>query len=334
MKASEYQISKEKFVFHSTGENLHDKKLETKPVSYMRDALNRFTKNKASIVAFFIIAFLFLFAMLGPIISPYEVKDEDINYAYALPKNRLFYNLGIKFWDGGQEKEVNKATYDLYRGIQEEIGRKVIMSDVTHRQQEYMGKTTDLYSFRLDTYNAVGAKFVLLREDEYKALQQYQDENQVQVILPITDPKLRPQAEQDMENANIWYRTKLGAGRKTQIVYDNEGGFIPIYKANDGKDLYTSTMYWEGDEKLYNYAEPKDGNMWKIRVDYYEYYTYKHHIADDGIGEPLFILGATNAGKDIFTCLASGARFSFILAIIVASVNLFVGAIYGAIEGY
>ncbi|HPG92683.1 MAG TPA: ABC transporter permease, partial [Clostridia bacterium] len=36
----------------------------------------------------------------------------------------------------------------------------------------------------------------------------------------------------------------------------------------------------------------------------------------------------------IFTCLANGGRFSFLLAIIVASVNLFIGAIYGAIEGY
>ncbi|MBE6626355.1 MAG: ABC transporter permease [Ruminococcaceae bacterium] len=332
MKASEYKISAEKFVFHSSGDNLHDKKLETKPVTYFRDALNRFTKNKASIVAFFIIAFLFLFAILGPIISPYQVKDEDINYAYAQPKNKLFYNLGIKFWDGGQNKEVNKATYDLYRGIQEETGRTVIMSEVTTREQTYMGKTSVLYNFRLDTYNAAGVKYVLLNEQQYADLQAFQDANNVQIILPITDPKLRPQAEQDKENANIWYRTKLGAGRKTEIIYDKEGNFIPIYKANDGKDNYTSTMYWEGDEKLYNYAEAKDGGMWKIRVDYKEYYAYINR--DKGISEPLFIFGANNAGKDIFTCLASGARFSFILALIVASVNLCVGAIYGAIEGY
>jgi len=46
------------------------------------------------------------------------------------------------------------------------------------------------------------------------------------------------------------------------------------------------------------------------------------------------IFGADNYGKDIYVRLASGARFSFILAVIVASVNLVVGAIYGAIEGY
>ena len=334
MKAQDYKISSEKFVFHSNAENLHDTKLETKPVTYFRDALNRFARNKASILAFVIIIILVLFAIIGPIITPFTVSYEDINYAYVLPRNEFFHEMGIHFWDGGQNKEVNKATYDLYRGIQEETGRQVIMTEPTMREEEYMGKTNTLYSFRLDTYNAVGAKYELLNTQEYEALQKYQDDFNVQVILPITDPKQRPEAEQDKANANIWYKTKLGAGRKTQIVYDQDGNFIPIYQAHDGTDMYTSKMYYEGEEKLYNYAEPKSGGMWNIRVDYREYYIYKHYLAGDGITEPSFILGTNNAGKDLFTCLASGARFSFILSIIVASVNLFVGAIYGSIEGY
>jgi oligopeptide transport system permease protein len=94
-------------------------------------------------------------------------------------------------------------------------------------------------------------------------------------------------------------------------------------------------MYWEGDTKIYNYAEPKDNNTnWYVRVNYREYYAYSHALKGDGIKEPMFVFGANHAGKDLFTCLASGARFSFILAILVSSVNLFVGAIYGAIEGY
>ena len=334
MRAEDYKISSEKFVFRSTGENLHDNKLETKPVTYFRDALNRFARNKASIVATLIIAVLVLFAIIGPIVTPFTVAYEDPSYAYVLPKVNLFRDLGIRFWDGGQNKEVNFATYEQYRAIQEETRREVIMTEPEISTTEYMGKKSDLYSFRLDTYNAVGVKYILLSTADYQALQAYQDEKQVQVILPITDPALRPEAEQDKTNANIWYKTKMGAGRKTTTVYDADGNFIPIYQANDGTDLYTSTMYWEGDTKLYNYAESKAGDIWNVRVDYREYYIYQHYLADDGITEPTFILGTNNAGKDIFTCLASGARFSFILAVIVASVNLFVGAIYGSIEGY
>ncbi len=334
MKAQDYQISSEKFTFHRTDGNLHDKKLETKPVTYFRDAMNRFAKNKGSILAFVIIVILVLFAVITPILSPYTVEYRDPYYKFILPRNELFYDLGIPFWDGGTEKEVNQLAYDMYRAIQIETGRDVIMNEPEIISETYMGKTKELYRFRLDTYNAVGVQYVTLSTKEYRELQQYQDEKQVQVILPITDPKLRPKAEQDENNANIWYRTKLGAGRKTEIVYDKEGNFVPIYQAHDSTDQYTSTMYWEGAEKLYNYAQKMDGDLWRVRVDYREYYTYTHYKAGDRIKTPSFLLGTTDSGQDILTCLASGARFSYILAIVVASVNLTVGAIYGAIEGY
>lgn len=335
MRAEDYQISSELFVLHSKGEQIHDKKLETKPVSYMKDAMYRFCRNKASVVATVIISILFIFSMFGTIISPYTVAYEDIAYAYAAPRNNLFVKMGLNFWDGGRSvKDVTVGTYVTYKSIQEEIGRDVILSDVDSYEVEYMGKVNTYYSFRVDTYETVGARYILLNADEYKALQAYQDEVGRQVILPITDPNLRPAADQDKSNANIWYKTKKGKGNKTEIVYDADGNFINIYVPNDGKDLYTSKMYWEGDTKLYNYAEPKDGGLWNLRVDYKEYYRYIHYLADDGIVEPSFLFGANNAGKDMFVCLASGARFSFILAIVVSVVNLFVGAIYGSIEGY
>ncbi len=335
MKASEYKISSEKFVFHTTDGNLHDNKLETKPVTYFQDALKRFSRNKGSIFAFVIIMLLVVFAIIGPVLTPYTVAYEDAYYRYTMPKNQLFYDLELGFWDGGREVDnITILTYEQYRAMQEETGRKIIMSGVESKTVEYMGKTKEFYSFRLDTYNSVGVIFKDVTTEEYEAIQKYQDEFGVQVIFPITDPKLRPQAEQDENNANIWYRTKLGAGRKTEIRYDNDGNFINIYQKDDGKDNYFSKMYWEGETKEYNYAQKMDGDMWRIRVDYKNYYTYSHHKAGDKITEPMFLFGTTDAGKDIFTCLASGARFSFILAIIVASVNLFIGAIYGAIEGY
>ena len=60
MKAKDYVISNEKFKFASNNSNLHDQKLETKPVGYLKDAFYRFRKNKASIVAAIIILFLVL----------------------------------------------------------------------------------------------------------------------------------------------------------------------------------------------------------------------------------------------------------------------------------
>ena len=338
MKAQDYKISSEKFVFRSHGEKLHDKKLETKPVSYFKDALNRFAKNKASIVATFIIAIIILFAVIAPLCTPYKVADEDKNYAFALPRNEFFYEKGLGFWDGGREVEINQLTHDRYLAIEEEIGRKVIMNEPEIEESVYMKQVTRVYKFRLDTYSSVGAKFIYLTLEEYQRLQGYQDAMGVQVLLPMTDYWKRPQAEQDKKDANIWYETKLGAGGKTDIVYANkkeQTGFKNIYVPyNPEIDPYTSMMRLEGDEALYNYSRKMDGDQYEIRVDYYEYYQYLHYMKGDGITKPSFILGANNAGKDLFVCLSSGARFSLILAVVVATVNLTVGAIYGAIEGY
>ncbi len=334
MKAQDYKISADKFVFHKTDGALHDNKLETKPVSYLQDALHRFSRNKAAILATFIIVLLVLFAVVGPLLTPYTVTYGDRYYAYARPKLQLFYDLGIHFWDGGTDETQSQAYYDSLRAIEIETGHSVFIGDVEKIETTYMGKPRVRYSFRRDTYTSPGVRFLYPTDAEYKAIQEYQDRTGIQVIMPITEPSLRPAAVQDSNTANVWYVTKVGNGNKTEIVFDEEGNFVNIYKPNDGSDGYTSKVYWEGEEKLYNYGIFKEG-VWEIRVDCLNYYTYYHsEVLKDGITEPIHIFGADNYGKDIFARLSSGARFSFILAIIVATVNLVVGAIYGAIEGY
>ena len=334
MKAQDYKISSELFTFHKTDGNIHDTKLETKPMSYLQDAFHRFSRNKASILAAFIIVFLVLFAIFGPMLTPYSVSYEDVNYSVVLPKIKFFYDNGIHFWDGGKNLVQSEAYYMEKLAIQTETGRPVFIGDVERMEEKYMGKTRVRYSLRLDTYNAVGVVFDKLTDEEYKDIQAYQDRTGIQVILPITDPKQRPTVVQDQKNPNIWYKTKVGAGNKTEIVLDENGDFINIYKLDDGTDQYTSTVYHEGNEKLYSYGI-FESDTWTVRLDYQAYYSYYHtEVLKDGITEPLFLLGTTDSGQDIFTCLSSGARFSFILSVIVASVNLFVGAIYGSIEGY
>lgn len=340
MKAQDYKISSEKFVFRSHGERLHDKKLETKPVSYFKDAFNRFAKNKASIVASFIIGIIILFAIIAPYCTAYKVADEDKTYAFALPRNEWFYEHGIKFWDGGKETEVNKVTYERYLAVQEETRRTVIMTEPTVTEEYDLAKNKNyIYTFRLDTYSQVGAEYIYVNLEEYQRIQRYQDIFGVQIILPITEFSRRPPTDHhEHKEANIWYETRVGAGRKLEIVYAdqaNKTGFTNIYAPyNPSVDPYESVMRWEGDEPLYNYSRKMDGDQYELRVDYYEYYQYIHYFKNDGITKPSFILGANDAGKDIFVCLASGARFSLILAVIVSSVNLFIGAIYGSIEGY
>ena len=61
---------------------MHDKKLDTKPMSYFRDAFSRFCRNKGSVVAACIILVLVLYAVFVPLFceTTYSRALTDTNY--------------------------------------------------------------------------------------------------------------------------------------------------------------------------------------------------------------------------------------------------------------
>ena len=71
-----------------------------------------------------------------------------------------------------------------------------------------------------------------------------------------------------------------------------------------------------------------NGEQYETRVLYSEWFYYKNNR------EAAYLFGTDNSGYDIFTRLAYGARLSLVLGIIVSSINLFLGIIVGALEGY
>ncbi len=328
-------IPKEKFAFASAGDFVHDKKLATKPRSYMHDAFSRFCKNKGALVGAIIIICLLLFSLITPFCTPYQVNYTDKYFVCTLPKSKLF--AGTSFWDGCESRADGKITFDYYYAMGLETGHNAV------KNQKYSISDNGLYKYRLDTYHKTGMIYRNMTMEQYADLQAYQDETGIQVIYPTVKLSDRPQAYQDSNDANYYFKTK--GTTKTQIVYDEDGNIIPVYwsyREGFAADDYTSVMRIEGSEGFevdgetyyYAYARPTSSGV-ECRVNYYEYYIYQHsYVAKDGISEPYFVFGTTGTGQDILTCLSSGARFSFLFGIGVALVNMLVGAIYGAVAGY
>ena len=98
MKANEINVPQEKFTLVNENRPLKDKELVTKPVGYFRDAFNRFSRNKGSVVATIVIGILVLYALLVPIFSQYTVSYSDPYYVHVLPKTHLTQH--INFLDG------------------------------------------------------------------------------------------------------------------------------------------------------------------------------------------------------------------------------------------
>ena len=202
MRPEEFKnIPQEKFALVNENKKLHDKELVTKPVGFFRDAMGRFAKNKGSIVGAVVIGILVLFALIVPIFSQYTVSYQDTYYRYTLPK--LFNSETVDFLDGGQNKTLNETSFLYYYAMGAETGHNAI------KRQQYSKGSDGMYSFRLDTYQQTGVIFKTLTQPEYDSIQQYQDENNVQIIYPTTDVAQRPSIIQDMSNANYWYKTKV-----------------------------------------------------------------------------------------------------------------------------
>lgn len=323
------EIPKEKFAFAQKEKVIHDVKLETKPIGYFKDAWLRFRKNKSAVVAFTLIVILALFAIIVPFISHYDVSFREGYYKTMLPRSEFFSKLG--FWDGTTTARESENGYDYLRSIGQETGRPAIRKDYGTITD---GKGIVYHNLKVDAYARVGFAYINLSQAQYQELMAYQNETGTQVIYPLPQTHDTPFL---MANggANFWYKLKDPSKTSTGgAVLDENGQYIPNYitDANPEKAGYTSLRI-EGD----NGGE--DGNTWyvyafknqsgyKVRVDYYEYFRYKNGVA------PSFLFGTNAYGQDIFTCLASGARLSFLLAIFVSVINFVLGAIYGAIEGY
>ena len=116
----------EKFQFAKRNDLLHDTKFETKPVSYFQGAFQRFSKNKGAVVGGIVIACLVLFAILAPFFTPFKPAYYDMVYAYVTPKNPLFADSNINFWDGCRQKDTNLVGFLKDKALAAETGREVI----------------------------------------------------------------------------------------------------------------------------------------------------------------------------------------------------------------
>ena len=335
-------IPAEKFQFAKKNDLYHDSKFETKPVSYFQGAFRRFCKNKGAVVGGVVIAVLVLFAIFAPFFTPFQPAYYDMVYAYVTPKNTLFANSNIDFWDGCRQKDSSYIGYLKDYALALETGREVI------KNGEYEILDDGSYSYRYDTYYGVGfGKYKIISVEEYKAIQEYQNETGRQVLYPVVKFSDRPTLEKNKYDANIYYKVENPSVATLRPKLDKNGNIIPNYwKYEAGEENALIPEYnsiriegedgirEDGKQYYYAYGRKVDGGI-EVRAEYYEYYIYQHNeVKQDGIKEPLFLFGTTQTGKDIFACLAYGARFSFIFALIVAIANFVVGVIWGSISGY
>lgn len=330
----------EKFEFVSQVEQLTEQKFDDKPIGYFEDAWIRFCKNKASIAAGIIILLIILYALAAPVlITNHSGTFMDVFYSKKPPRNLFLKKIGIA--DGGSKRDftekglikaaaIGMAAEDhtgtgditLQEGMASEYQPILRISEGQELSEIKGASPKTIYHGKIDTYLEVGFIYRSIEQAEYQKIIHWQEETGRQVLYPLI---ANNEYNTDASDANNWYKTQKGVpiSTKNGSVKTISYGEGMVLEDNYKRDADGNPKYYE-----YNGGGTQETAQYKVRVLYYNYYQYRNGF------KPEYLFGTDSQGYDLALRLAGGIRLSLLVALCVSAINLTLGALYGAVEGY
>lgn len=137
-------------------EIITDQKLQTKPTTFLKDALKRFAKNKSSVVGAGILGVIVLLAIVLPIAIQSDISSTSSSNAYQTKLAPKLFDAGFGFWDGCESRtdaiiDVDWDEYDetgTITGLPADVAEKDIvggMDGISYSDVKYV-----------ETYSAYG----------------------------------------------------------------------------------------------------------------------------------------------------------------------------------
>ena len=136
------------FEFVQMDEDIRDTRMEGKPVGFLGDVLRRLVRNRSAIFSGSVILLIIVMSIIGPALTPYTFREQNLNYANLPPRIPFLEKYGI--CDGRKLYEVQE------KNLESRFGDAVI-GIVSSREYEYKGKTIKMVTAEVDTYKAAGA---------------------------------------------------------------------------------------------------------------------------------------------------------------------------------
>jgi ABC-type dipeptide/oligopeptide/nickel transport system permease subunit len=97
------KLTSKDFEFVQQEGKIFDKKFETQPIGYFKDAMIRFSKNRTNVIATSILVLIILSSIILPIVSTKNVDELDDNFSNLPPRMPFLENFGV--WDGTTTKD-------------------------------------------------------------------------------------------------------------------------------------------------------------------------------------------------------------------------------------
>lgn len=142
------KVNKEDFEFVQLDHDIKDEKFQGEAIGFFKDAMLRFKKNKASIVAAWFIVIIIFMAIFGPAMNKYTYRQQHIEWSLLPPRVKGLEKLGI--FDGTKVMEIRKENLD---GKYKDSVVKIL----EEKEKEYNGVKVPMVTAKINMYKLKGA---------------------------------------------------------------------------------------------------------------------------------------------------------------------------------
>ena len=118
---------------------ISDTKFESKPTTFFKDSIKRFSKNKSSIVGAFILGILIILAIFLPIFSPYDIDTVKKSEQFLAPK--LFEVEDSDWWNG--TKKYSHIIYDTENEAPAGFYKPAVVSMTIDQEPTYIDQANN-----------------------------------------------------------------------------------------------------------------------------------------------------------------------------------------------
>ena len=102
IECQDESITMDDFKLVDSASRSHEQKFQTKPTTFFKDSMKRFSKNKSSVVALGILGALLALSIVVPAVDKNDISKPHPEMTYLGPK---LFNAGSGFWDGTKKWE-------------------------------------------------------------------------------------------------------------------------------------------------------------------------------------------------------------------------------------
>ena len=169
MEKRDFEFKENDFELVQVDTQIKDKKLETKPTTFLKDAFRRFYKNKASVSAAFILGILLLLAIIVPITTTHNIDPHNPSTPEKFLAPKLFKINKNHFWDGTEKYE--NVVYDVVTECPAGYNKRAVLDCNIHPMQ-YMNQANEYghngyIMFASDRMNVASKEVFFLQSQEY-----------------------------------------------------------------------------------------------------------------------------------------------------------------------